>query len=46
LTAGGRIFTRPAQDAIDSARMDLIALALGLIFFAAMLAVLEGIERV
>ena len=44
--AGGPIFMRPARGAIDSDRMDLIAVAIGLIFFAAMLAVLEGIERV
>lgn len=44
--AGGQIFMWPARGAIDSDRMDLIALALGLIFFAAMLAVLDAIERV
>jgi hypothetical protein len=46
LTAGGPIFTRPARDAIDSDRMDLIALALGLVVFAALLAVLDAIARI
>jgi hypothetical protein len=44
--AAGPIFTPPARHGADSARMDLIALALGLIFFASMLAVLEGLERI
>jgi hypothetical protein len=40
------ILTRPGRGRADSAHMDLIALALGLTFFALMLALLEGIERV
>ena len=40
------IFTRPARGPSDSGRMDLVALALGLIVFAAMLALLEGLDRI
>jgi hypothetical protein len=40
------IFTRPVRQGADSAHMDLIAIALGLIFFAAMLVVLEGLDRI
>jgi hypothetical protein len=43
--AGRRIFTRPGRRTGDSDRMDVIALALGLMVFAAMLALLEGLER-
>ena len=45
-TAAAPILTRPGRHEVDSARMDLIALALGLIFFALMLALLEGIDRI
>jgi hypothetical protein len=40
------IFTRPVRHGADSARMDLVALALGLIFFAVMLGLLEGLDRI
>jgi hypothetical protein len=44
--AGPRIFTRPGRRPDDSGRMDVIAIALGLVVFAAMLALVEGLERI
>ena len=44
--AGPPIFTRPGRPAGDSDRMDVVAVALGLVFFAAMLVLLEGLERI
>jgi hypothetical protein len=40
------ILTPPVRHGVDRERVDLIALALGLIFFALMLALLEGIDRI
>jgi hypothetical protein len=44
--AGPRIFTRPGRRSGDSGHMDVIAIALGLVVFAAMLALVEGLERI
>jgi hypothetical protein len=46
LMSGRRIFTRPARRRADSHRMDLVALALGLIFFVALVFLLEGLDRI
>jgi hypothetical protein len=43
--AARAIFTRPGRGPPDADCMDLIAVALGLIVFAAMLALLEGLDR-
>jgi hypothetical protein len=40
------IFTRSGRAPSDADRMDVIAVALGLIVFAALLALLEGLDRV
>jgi len=41
-----RIFTLPARHRADSDPMDLMAVALGLIIFAVLLALIEGLDRV
>jgi hypothetical protein len=40
------IFTRPGRRSVDSGAMDVLAIALGLVVFAAILGLLEALDRI
>jgi hypothetical protein len=44
--AAGRFSTRPSRRLAHSRCMDIIAIAIAVVFFAALLLVVEGLDRV